>query len=149
MLLAEGLTEAAAILRTTEARVEETGYDNWNGGTTVWTVYLPIPPVDFSRLGAKRAQLEEQISARVVAATSQLSGDHYSVSITPRLSAQTDWRKGSPELSPGVRSDIFDGLRMEGIAFNGQLDVVGSASEKRLRSVEESRAHLNTEEQRP
>jgi hypothetical protein len=124
MLLAEGLTEAAAILRTTEARVEETGYDNWNGGMTVWTVYLPIPPVDFSRLGAKRVQLEEQISTRVVAATSQLSGDHYSVSITPRLSEQTDWRKGSPELSPGVRSDIFDGLRMDGVAFNGELDDV-------------------------
>ncbi len=34
MLTAEGMTDAAELLRTSTARVEETGYDNWSGGTT-------------------------------------------------------------------------------------------------------------------
>src|SRR5579863_154971 len=33
MLMAEGMTDAAEILRTSTAKIEETGYDNWNGGT--------------------------------------------------------------------------------------------------------------------
>jgi hypothetical protein len=31
MLTAEGMTDAAELLRTSTVRVEETGYDNWNG----------------------------------------------------------------------------------------------------------------------
>jgi hypothetical protein len=33
MLMAEGMMDAAEILRTSTAKVEETGYDNLNGGT--------------------------------------------------------------------------------------------------------------------
>jgi hypothetical protein len=44
MLTAEGMDEAASLLKTGKFRVEETGYDNWNGGTTIFTVYLTVAP---------------------------------------------------------------------------------------------------------
>lgn len=124
MLTVEGLSDAAEILRTAEARVEETGYDNWNGGTAFWTIYLPVPPADYARLGARRSQLEEQIGNRVSAAIAQLSSDSYSISIVPQLSAKADWRQSGNELPRGVRTDIIDGLKMDGVVYNGQLDDV-------------------------
>lgn len=124
MLTAEGLGDAADILRTTEARLEETGYDNWDGGTTLWTIFLAIPPADYARLGGRRPQLEEQIGNRVSAVISQLSSDRYSISIVPQLSTSIDWRRAAKELSKGVRGDIFDGLRMDGVVYSGQLDDV-------------------------
>ena len=33
LLVAEGMDEAAGVVRTYPARAEQTGYDNWNGGT--------------------------------------------------------------------------------------------------------------------
>ena len=54
MLVAEGMTDAAEVLRTSTVRVEETGYDNWNGGTTIWTIYLLLDPVSYAQLGPKR-----------------------------------------------------------------------------------------------
>lgn len=47
MLLAEGMTDAADLLRTTTPKVEEMGYDNWNGGTTIWTIYLAVEPTEY------------------------------------------------------------------------------------------------------
>jgi len=124
LLVTEGLADAAEIVRTADARFEETGYDNWNGGTTFWTIYLSIPPADYARLGGRRSQLEEQISNRVSAAISQLSGDSYSIAIVPQLIAKADWRKGANELPRSVRTDIIDGLKMDRVIYNGQLDDV-------------------------
>jgi hypothetical protein len=38
MLTSEGMEESATLLRTAKLRLEETGFDNWNGGTTIWTI---------------------------------------------------------------------------------------------------------------
>ena len=65
MLAAEGMTDAAEILRVSAVKVEETGYDNWNGGTTIWTIYLLVEPVAYAQLGTKRETLEEQINKRL------------------------------------------------------------------------------------
>jgi hypothetical protein len=65
MLMAEGMTEAADLLRTTAPKVEETGYDNWNGGTTMWTIYLAVEPTEYVALGPKRETLEDQIDTRL------------------------------------------------------------------------------------
>ena len=54
MLAAEGVSEAAEILRLSTAKVEVTGCDNWNGGTKMWTIYLLVEPVSYVKLGNKR-----------------------------------------------------------------------------------------------
>lgn len=44
LLVAENMVEAANIVRNYPARTEQTGYDNWNGGTELWTVFIDLPP---------------------------------------------------------------------------------------------------------
>lgn len=53
LLTAESMAEAAEILRAATFRIDETGYDNWNGGTTKWTIYVLLDPTSYARLGAK------------------------------------------------------------------------------------------------
>ena len=40
LLDAKDLREAATILRSSQARFEQTDFDNWNGGTNVYVLYI-------------------------------------------------------------------------------------------------------------
>lgn len=124
LLEAEGMYEAANLVREHPAQAEQTGYDNWNGGTEIWEVQFEVPAPEFARLGAKRAQLEEQISARLKTVIEQDTQDWYSAKIVPRKVSQKDWRTADIGLPRQVRTNILDGLRLDNIAWFGQLDDV-------------------------
>lgn len=122
LLVAEDMAEAAAIVRAYPARAEQTGYDNWNGGTELWTVYFEVPPKDYARLGGRREQLEGQITARLKAVLEPDSTDWYCASIIPARNVPRHWRAESSSLPRDVRKNIFDGMRLEGAAWQGELD---------------------------
>lgn len=124
MLTAEGMAEAAELLREASVEVTETGYDNWNGGTRLYTVYLSIDPASYGRLGAKRATLEEQITARVKAVYEQDANNWFSASIRPRIQPRPDWRTAPATVSRCVRRNIIDGLKVDNIAWMGTLEDV-------------------------
>lgn len=123
LLQAEGMSEAAQVVRTYPAKAEQTGYDNWNGGTDLWEVSFEVPASEFARMGSRRSQLEEQISARlkVVLESSQ---DWYSAKIIPSRVVPKNWRSEGTVLPREVRTNIIDGLRLENIAWQGQMDDV-------------------------
>lgn len=124
LLRAEGMVEAAAIVRAHPARAEQTGYDNWNGGTGIWEVQFELPAQDYARLGAKRSQLEEQISSRLKTVLEHETQDWYSAKIVPAKERRADWRSDSSGLLRQVRVNVLDGLRLENAAWHGQLDDV-------------------------
>lgn len=124
MLAAEGMAEAAELLREADADVVETGYDNWNGGTHLYTVFLSINPASFGRLGAKRATLEEQITARVKLVYEQDDNSWFSAVIRPRIQPRPDWRTAPAGLSHRVRRNIIDGLKVDNIPWMGALEDV-------------------------
>ncbi|EQD50459.1 hypothetical protein B1B_11235, partial [mine drainage metagenome] len=49
LLQAEGMSEAANVVRMYPVRAELTGYDNWNGGTDLWDVLFEVPATDYAR----------------------------------------------------------------------------------------------------
>jgi hypothetical protein len=124
MLIAEGMTEAAEILRTSTAKVEETGYDNWNGGTTIWTIYLLLVPAAYARLASKREALEDQINKRLKPIFDQFTSDWYRVTIAPRVDPHPDWRHARDDVSRATRQNIFDGLKIDQVAWSGRLEDV-------------------------
>lgn len=124
MLVAEGMAEAAELLRESDAEVVETGYDNWNGGTRLYTVFLSIDPAIFGRLGTKRATLEEQITARVKLVYEQGDGAWFSATIRPRIQPRPSWRTAPASLSRRARRNIIDGLKVDNIAWMGTLEDV-------------------------
>ncbi|WP_186252103.1 abortive infection family protein [Burkholderia gladioli] len=124
LLQAEGMDEAANIVREYPGRAEQTGYDNWNGGTEIWEVQLEVPPQEFARLNAKRAQLEEQITARLKTALEHDTQDWYSARIVPAKVRRKDWRVTDSSVPRQVRINILDGMRLESVAWYGQLNDV-------------------------
>lgn len=124
LLVAEDMAEAASLVRAYPSCAEQTGFDNWNGGTELWTIYFDLPPHDYARLGSRRELLEEQISARVKTVMEPESQDWYSVSIIPSRNVPKDWRAEGSNLAKGIRKNIVDGLRLEGIHWQGQLNDV-------------------------
>jgi HEPN domain-containing protein len=129
LLHTEGMCEAAEIVRRYPSRLEQTGYDNWNGGTNIWEIYLDVPATDYAKLGPKRINLEEQISARLKTVLEPENQDWYSIKLIPAKSKKKEWRKevDSPlevRLPRQTRQNILDGLRIDGVAWSGVLDEV-------------------------
>lgn len=125
MLEVEGMQEALEILRSASARVEETGWDNWNGGTAIWTVYLQIDAKEYARVSSKKEVLEKQISERLSSVLGQFTDDWYGVEIRPLVASEKrNWRSASAEIAPETRRNIFDGLRLEAVNWHGELNEV-------------------------
>lgn len=124
LLQSEGMDEAAYLVATHPALAEETGYDNWNGGTEIWEIRFQILATEFARLGAKRNQLEEQITSRLRTVLEQDTHNWYSAKLVPAKEKRKDWRVASPSLPKRVRTNIVDGLRLEDLAWYGKLDEV-------------------------
>jgi hypothetical protein len=124
MLSADGAFDAANLLRSAEARAEQTGYDNWDGGTTIWTLFLRVPARDFAQLGSKREALEGQIDGRLKPVVEQFSSDWISTKIAPKLEAKQNWRETCTDISRHARQEIIDTLRIEKVWWAGQLDEV-------------------------
>lgn len=60
-----GASEEAAVLERAAASLVETGYDNWNGGTTFYTFMLELPVPYYVSIEPRRDELEQSILARV------------------------------------------------------------------------------------
>jgi hypothetical protein len=124
LLLAEGMDEAAMVVRSFPARAEQTGYDNWNGGTQLWDVYLELPPEDYARMGPQRSRIEEQVSERLKRVLETETQDWYAVKIVPALVKNKDWRDATRGVARQVRVNILDGLRLEKVKWFGTLHEV-------------------------
>jgi AbiJ N-terminal domain 3/Abortive infection C-terminus len=124
MLDAEGMSESASLLRSADVAVEETGFDNWNGGTRIWTVFLEIDPIKFAQLGSGRQALEEQIQNRLKPIVAKFTDDWFSVNLTPRVEVEADWRGEVDDLTSATRRNIIDGLKLDEVDWSGRLDEV-------------------------
>lgn len=60
-----GQPEIAALLESAEAVFEETGFDNWNGGTTTWNLCLLVPTSIFALNGDHLQKTEKAISEKL------------------------------------------------------------------------------------
>lgn len=124
LLAAERMNQAADLLRSAAPRIERTGFDNWNGGTELWTVYLAIDAADYALLGAAKTGVEEQITQRLKAVLEPYSEDWYSAKIVPRLAEPGAAAKPSVRIRRQTRLNIIDGLRIEKVRWCGNLDEV-------------------------
>ena len=123
--MTEGNSGAAEILQTSTPRLEETGYDNWNGGTTIWTIFLLLAPTEYAQIKeTKRKLLEEEINNRLKPILSQFTNDWYGVSIAPRLDHNPEWRHSKNDVSRSIRQNIIDGLKIDNVLWNGRLNEV-------------------------
>ncbi|KEQ54766.1 MULTISPECIES: abortive infection family protein [Sphingobium] len=124
LLTAERMQQAAELLRGATPRVERTGYDNWNGGTEQWTVYLSVEPADYALLGGAKDGIEDQITQRLKAVLEPFTEDWYSAKIVPRLADPGALARPNARIRRQTRQNIIDGLRIDSVGWSGKLDEV-------------------------
>jgi hypothetical protein len=57
--------ELADLLRTSEITSEPTYYDNWNGGTTYYSIYITVSVDRFVKLQDRQAEIEAKIKQKI------------------------------------------------------------------------------------
>lgn len=124
LLQAEGMIEASNVIRNHHARMEKTGYDNWNGGTEIWEVFFELPATEYVRLGQRRSHIEEQITARLKTVLETETQDWYSAKIIPAKENSPNWREEHSEIAKPIRHNIIDGIQLERTIWYGSLDEV-------------------------
>ena len=53
------------ILSQSTSRIEESGYDNWNGGTYFYTLYLEVPVELFASIESNLTKHEKAIESKL------------------------------------------------------------------------------------
>ena len=98
----EGEPRLASILRASDFDLEQTEYDNWNGGTYTYALSLKIAPRDFAELGDTVSPTENQLLERLKLMTRAYSNEYLgSVIITPSLDGSASGtRVGTPAAEP-------------------------------------------------
>lgn len=124
LLRTEGHSEAAGLLRNPNYRIEQTDYEHWNNGISIWTVFFPVRPVDYSKLGDRREILETQIASCLHAVLVSETDDGVIVKIVPKVEPQRKQTMLSENIQQSTRQNIIDGLRIENVDWSGQLEDV-------------------------
>ena len=81
---AQGDRDVSGVLRSGAANIEETNYDNWNGGTYYYRLNLELPVATYARIEGRLEDLEELVRSKLQTAL-RTTGNQIlsSVVITP------------------------------------------------------------------
>lgn len=131
LFAAEGLAKHVAILTYSTPEVVESGYDNWDGGITQYTLYLHVPLKLFPQLADGLDVLEYAICNRAQIFLEQFRGNALvQVKIMPTVEADAQWREKASSWLSGkvsnqgrVRSDNVAPLSVDGLLFRSNPEV--------------------------
>lgn len=93
LLQLENRLSDAALLAKATARIEQTGWDNWNNGVAIYTLYVDIPSDTYARLGNKIATIEKTILAKAQFLMRTYDDEAVgTVVISPDIPFDANWR---------------------------------------------------------
>ena len=119
---AAGEAEAAGLLQTSRCHFEQTGYRNWDGDITTYTLYVGVAAETFIAIQDRRGEIEKLILSRLEDATKQFRQHGYAVELAPLIVSMP----GRPDLeggpvAPPTRRAIMGMLKTEGVRWQGDL----------------------------
>jgi hypothetical protein len=130
----EGATATVAILSDARASIEQTDYDNWNGGTNFFTLFLYVPVALFAQTMARKSDIEGSVLDKSKLMLEQTSGNNVlaGVRITPERTTDTEWREKAKAWLAGkgvtnqgrVRSDNIASRSCDGLLFRSQPEIL-------------------------
>lgn len=80
----QGVTDVVELLESANARFDEVGYDNWNGGTYTWALRLEVPVAVFASVEPRLPIIEQKIGAKLGYLSRSFPNDHLDeVTVSP------------------------------------------------------------------
>lgn len=133
IFLAEGKAREVEVLANAQARVEESDYDNWDGGTYWYIVYLHVPLHIYLQLGDEREIIEKSIIEKAQLIVRSYSKTHLDgVFILPLETIDDDWQNKANNWLNGkgvtnqgrVRSDNIAQMTCDGLLFRSEPEIL-------------------------
>ena len=116
--------DALRILSVAEIDLVQTDYDNWNGGTEIWTAYLRIPVAVFVTIEDVREQLAGVIDSNLSTVLGKDVGFWVNVEINPRKTLLPGTKSPDGKLSVQTRAAVLDEMRARKTVWHGELNVI-------------------------
>jgi hypothetical protein len=132
LFAAEGGAREVAVLTYSTPELVETNYDNWNGGTTSYSLILHVTVNLFNQLQDGLEIIENTILSRSQVFADPFPNDHLTrVKIIPAVVEDSQWREKAAAWLSGtkisnqgrVRSDNVAPLTADGLLFRSQPEI--------------------------
>jgi hypothetical protein len=132
LFASDGKPREVAILAYSTPDIQQTDYDNYDGGQTFYTLYLHAPVYLYTQLEDAKEDLERSIQERLQTLVVQFRKDHLdTVRILPAAVEDEQWREKAIKWLTGdrvsnqgrVRSDNVAPLRVDGLLFRSQPEI--------------------------
>jgi hypothetical protein len=92
----QGSRREVAILAKSKPKVEQTDYDNWNGGTYGYCLVLRLPAAHYAQIESERAKIEEDLLSRMEPLLRGYQNESInSVLLTLEIENDANWRKNA------------------------------------------------------
>lgn len=92
LLKADGESALSSMINDSEINIEETGYDNWDGGIYFFTVYINIDVDSFVKIRDRIEKIEADLLARFEIGTRHIESEVISnVRIVPNAQSKVNW----------------------------------------------------------
>lgn len=132
LFASEGDAKAVAVLTYSAPEIADTDHDNWNGGTTLYTLFLHVPLNLYPQLLDGIGNLEQAILDKVQILLERFTQDRLTqVRIMPAVVEDPQWRDKAAAWLAGdklsnqgrVRSDNVAALTADGLLFRSQPEI--------------------------
>jgi hypothetical protein len=128
----QGQAREVAILALSRHRIEQTSYDNWDGGQYGYTVYLEVPGHLYAQVGQERAKIEEILKQKGNDLARLYPGDGFDgFELVPEMDDDPNWRDKAKAWVTGqgisnqgrARSDNLAPRMADGLLFRSQQEI--------------------------
>lgn len=129
---AEGKAREVAVLASAKPQIEQTDYDNWNGGMYGYSIYLQVPPSIYFQLGEDRETIEKSLLEKSGPILRPFLNEWLKeFLIVPLLSSEQGWQDKAKAWVSGkgvtnqgrVRSDNIASKTADGLLFRSEPEI--------------------------
>ena len=124
MLRLKGEVDALRILTLADIELTETSFDNWNGGTEIWTAYFRVPVSEFVPIEDNREQLAQILDNNIVTVLGKDVGFWVGVEIGPQKVLPPGTKSPDGTINNTTRTAVLDEMRARKTVWYGALSEV-------------------------
>lgn len=124
LLRQKGEHDALRAMSQADIEIDEVGYDNWDGGTELWTVFLRVPVSVFVSIEDSRDEVAGIISKNLELVAGKDNGYWVSAEISPMRAPPAGRRLSDGKIRERTRAAILDEMRARETVWHGALDEI-------------------------